>query len=146
MRTLVIVGTACFLALLAALPLSGDRLLMAAQPTTVRVSTDVTLVPAHPAMLVSPPSVASGVSASQAVQTALAEYRLAQTQVDSVAGAVRATISIRDHLARHHGMQMWLVTTDTNTSNPATGMGYNRLVIAVDVTTGKYVFAWPANA
>lgn len=113
----------------------------------VKVSGDISLVPTRPDVLLQPLSAAQvRISPFAALDVANADWGLSDQQIDRHVGVVRALISLKHDLL-HQNIKAWIVAADIQTYCPAPGCNtvYSRMVIVVDVETGRAVFSYPTD-
>lgn len=109
---------------------------------------DVTVVRLPESRLPRTSSGAPAVTAMQALLSAEREFGLSDQQIDAGVGLVSGVVSHRGD-SLHHDIKSWIVTANVETM----GQGlttrdtvYRKLCIVIDAESGRYMFAYTADA
>jgi len=108
-------------------------------------SGNIGAVPAHRDLVLRPLAAdQTGISSDKAVSVAEQSYGLQGNEIDPSIGVVRAIVSWRG-AAQWQNIRAWVVTADHDVA-ASWGPGlYKKLVVVVDATSGRDIFAYAAD-
>lgn len=121
-------------------------LIRASASTAMPVSGDVGKLP-HSNSVRALPVVTAGIAipADEALQVATREFNVASTELDSDAGIVRASLTLGAG-GSYSNRDTWVISVNRDTPSPTGKVVFHKLCIAIDAQTGKYLFAYTADA